>query len=556
MSRIGAFSLVLQAHLTYTHRESDWLPAEDDLVALTVSTYLPLLICLYDLREEGIPFQLTLGLSPLLAEQLSKPQFPDRLEQYISARLVLAERDHRYYAGQSVQLTPFIADDRPAVVIPQADPHLSHLAMQSLHHLVTLREAFIERFNRDIIGALKSLQDTGHLELMTTAATHAYLPLLATPGSLRAQVRAAISAHERLFGQPPRTFWLPECGYRPGIERVLRENACEVFLCETHAITGGEPVGVAAGETFGVFGDIGRLYAMPPRPVAPARAHTTFNAYRVGDVAVIGRDNPTVMQVSGLKLGYPGDFDYCEYFRRSGTSGLRYWRVTGEGVDLTAKEPYYPEWAACKVEQHAEHFAHMVHDQLRQNHEQTGGYGVVLACFDADLFGGRWAEGVQWLRQVFLHLARSPQIDMTTPARYVAAHPPTEPITLPESSRGTGGEHFVWNNGENYWMWQPLHDAEHRMARLAEHYPDSDEITRFVLNQAARELLYAQSSDWWQLLTTGAKAHGTGNFARHLERFSRLAHSVEVGEPDITSARRYFDIGELLPDMDYRWFAP
>ena len=272
---------------------------------------------------------------------------------------------------------------------------------------------------------------------------------------------------------------------------------------------------------------------------------------------MIGRNKRLGLQVWGSELGYQRDFDYRGYHRRAGTSGLRYWRVTGENVDPINRDTYHPDWAAYKIEQHAEHFAHLVGDQLRRyNHSSNGEYGLVTASFTGELFGRWWFEGIAWLGKVLRHLANNPDIDLTTPGRYVAQHPPTQSLDLPESSWGTGGVHFLWNNEENHWMWSPIHDAEERMERLADHFAAPTDAERVVLAQAARELLLVQSSDWEFLVTSDeARAYAIRRFSQHLDRFDWLAESLEEGQPDANAARAWYEQDKVFADIDYRWFS-
>ena len=67
------------------------------------------------------------------------------------------------------------------------------------------------------------------------------------------------------------------------------------------------------------------------------------------------------------------------------------------------------------------------------------------------------------------------------------------------------------------------------MEDLATRFPDSDGTRREVLNQAARELLLLQSSDWPFLVTTlQAKEYAVERFEEHLERFNQLASLAQA----------------------------
>jgi 1,4-alpha-glucan branching enzyme len=561
---VGAFTFVLHSHLPYARLAGRWPHGEEWIHEAAVETYIPLLQTLNDLKAEGVNFRLTLGLTPVLLEQLADPDILRNLEQYLDDKIAAAAADQVYFSSG-----------------PDASVHLKWLAGKYEAEFRQIKQAFIERFNRNLISAFRQLQDEGYLEILTSAATHAYLPLLANDRSLHLQLQAAVTSYQRHFGRAPKGFWLPECAYRPayytedkqqraGLETILARYGITHVFSETHTITGGKPVGVAAGEVLGPYGYIKRRYVIPANPelVVPERPATTFKPYYISDsngghaaashsgVAVIGRNNQTGMQVWSAKLGYPGDFDYREFHKRAGTSGLRYWRVTGVDFELDKKADYQPEWAGYKLDQHAEHFAHLVEDALKEFHKQTGEFGIIASNYDTELFGHWWYEGVQWLGKVLRFLALDKDIDLTTAATFLQQHPPQETLHLPESSWGANGTHFTWDNGETHWMWEVIHAAESRMESLVLRFPDATSDIAVVLNQIARELLLLQSSDWPFLVTTGqAREYAIQRFSQHVERFNTLAASVEAGTPDRTLADSCFALDNIFAEIDYRWYA-
>ncbi len=610
MNALGAFTFVLHSHLPYARLAGRWPHGEEWIHEAASETYIPLLQTLYDLKEDGIRFRLTIGITPILAEQLVDPDVLDHLDQYLDDKIAAAKRDMEYFAGtpapveMMVEMTqpaegdediPPDADDEDAAAkgpIPEpivttvtepvadtANPHLRYLAEWYKNWYEGVKRAFDVRFNRDIIGAFRRLQDEGYIEIITCAATHGYLPLFNRDSTIDAQLKTGIRSYERLFGRRPSGIWLPECAYRPayitakgrvrpGIESYLARNHLRVFFSETHTITGGQPVGVAAGDVIGPYGAIKRRYVIPTSNIMPERPATTYQAYYVSDtaagiaaeqhsgVAVIGRNNRTGMQVWSAEWGYPGDFDYREFHKKAGTSGLQYWRVTEAKGDLAHKDYYHPDWAAYKVDQHAEDFAHLVSDLLRGYHHESGRFGIIASNYDTELFGHWWFEGVTWLGKVLRLLAQDPAVELTTASAYLAQHPPTEVLHLPESSWGSNGTHFTWDNPETHWMWGPIHEGEERMENLVARFPDPTPDETVVLQQAAREALLFQSSDWPFLVTTGqAREYAIRRFSQHLERFDRLAESLEAGRPRRDLAEEYWELDKVFPDIDYRWFA-
>lgn len=618
MTYRGTFMFVLHSHLPYARLAGRWPHGEEWIHEAAAETYVPLLETLYDLAEEGVTYKINIGITPILAEQLADPLILQHFEEYLDERIAAARRDILFFSGLPVDSElPLRAEGRvvvtdekataidarivteqraaveseaeaggnpprPAVVttyepVPTAEPHLRYLAEWYKIHYENVKRAFKHRFGGDLIGAFRRLQDDGYIEIVTSAATHAYLPLLSRDSTIAAQLQVGRVSYQRLFGRRPRSFWLPECAYRPayysrgqlrvGLETFLAEHDYSVFFTEAHTITGGQPVGMAAGDIVGPYGQIKRRYVIPTVSDMPKRDTSTFQAYFVSDsaagegalhhsgVAILGRNAATGQQVWSAHLGYPGDFDYREFHKKAGTSGLKYWRVTGANHDLAVKDYYHPDWAAYKVEQHAEHFAHLVADQLREYYTETGSPGVVVSSYDTELFGHWWFEGVLWLEKVLRHLANDPSIELRTATEYVHAEPPTSVLHIPESSWGAGGNHFTWNNTDTRWMWTPIHDVELRMEGLVIRYPDPTPEERTVLNQIAREALLLQSSDWPFLVTTGqARDYAIQRFNQHLERFTKLADSLDRKQPDVALAEQYYELDKVFPDIDYRWF--
>jgi 1,4-alpha-glucan branching enzyme len=610
MSAFGAFTFVLHSHLPYARLAGRWPHGEEWIHEATSETYIPLLNALYELREEGVKYKLTIGITPVLAEQLADADVLDHLDQYLEDKIARAKQDVLRFRGEEEtvgvrreeavegELPPVdraaveeaLEEDEREGLLPPPEPkpwwvgneHLEYLAGFYQRYYEKIKDSLDRVYNRDLLGAFKRLQDEGYIEVVTCAATHGYLPLLGTDSAIRGQLKAGIQSYRHFFRRAPRAIWLPECAYRPayfddqggvrpGIEHFLSEQSLRVFFSETHLITGGAPVGVAAGEAIGPYGEIKRRYLIPmsvkPRPATPM---TTFRAYYVSDstagpfadqhsgVAVIGRNNETGQRVWSADWGYPGDFDYREFHRKDGVSGLQYWRVTGAKVDLGDKDFYHPDWAENKVRMHAQDYVALVERILQAQWDLGQGFGIIASNYDTELFGHWWFEGVEWLKQVLRLLAGSPKVELTTASEYVAGHPPQEVIHLPEGSWGAGGTHFTWDNNETHWMWAPIHDAEKQMERLANGYQDryDDDLIRGVLNQAARELLLLESSDWPFLVTTGqARQYAVQRFSQHLERFLTLATSVERRTPDGSLAAQLWEKDRLFPEIDFRWWA-
>ena len=559
-SGLGTFTFVLHSHIPYCRLAGRWPHGEEWLHEAIAETYIPLLIALYDLRAEGVPFRITIGLTPVLLEQLADLDIRDHFVQYLDAEIAAANEDIPRF-GEEEQ------------------PHLEYLASYYRDTYRQIRTAFCDRFDSDIVNAFRTLQDEGYCEIITCGATHGYLPLLSRDSSIYAQIKAAVTSYQRYFGRAPRAIWLPECAYRPAyvsdqgitrpaIEEFLAPQGITCFFVETHAIEGGRPVGKAGKEDapLGPYGGISRHYVIPTID-EQGPGGTTFEPYNVvgningltaPPVAAIGRNNRTGQQVWSASWGYPGDADYREFHKKDHLTGLQYWRITGPGVDLAAKDYYHPAWAEHKVAAHASHYVSLIEQEISEYHQRSGRYGIIASNYDTELFGHWWFEGIEWVKQVLSGLASSDTVDLTTASDFLAAHPPEQQVALPESSWGAGGNHWTWDNPDTHWMWEPIHEAESRMETLVELAAGAPADVIAVCNQAARELLLLQSSDWPFLVTTGqAKQYAIERFSSHMERFHRLAdiaQSRQLSEADHGYLAELESLDNIFPDIDYRWF--
>ena len=558
MAKRGAFTFVLHSHLPYARNAGMWPHGEEWIHEAIADTYIPILDSLNDLVDEGIDFKLTIGITPILAEQLADESIIRNFIQYAAERAAWASNDVARFEEDGNQ---------------QAKELAKFYHHWYARHLTNFRD----RYNSDILGAFKKLQDAGYVEVATSAATHGYLPLLSRDSSIYGQIRTGVEVYRRRFGREPKAIWLPECAYRPayeesgngslmrpGLESFLAGQGLEVFFSETHTVEGGRPVGKAAGEAIGLYGAVQRRYKVTVTEDTQTDPGTTFQAYWVGDapgqVAVLGRNNRTGQQVWSGTYGYPGDFWYREFHRKDSVSGLQYWRIGGADVDLGQKPLYEPAEAQKRVVDHAAHFAHLVEELLTGYASETGKFGVISSAYDTELFGHWWFEGADWLKHVLRRLSRSEVVELTTASRIIDEHTPERVLALPESSWGAGGGHFTWLNPDTEWMWPVIHKAERQMEALVAAYPNATGIQRDVLNQAARELLLLESSDWPFLVTTGqAKEYAMERFNEHVARFETLAEFAAAGENLTDDQRTHLaDLQEAdnpFAGIDYREFA-
>ncbi len=558
---IGSFSFIFHSHLPYVRKAGVWPFGEEWLHEALSETYIPLLDVFYNLIEEGAKPKVTIGITPVLAEQLNDPYLSERFQKYMEIRIEKCEKDIERNAS---------------------NPKLRDLAVFYRDFFNKILSSYIDKYNRDVIGAFKKLQDEGFIEIITCAATHGYLPLLGRDSSINAQIKVGVENYKQLFGREPKGIWLPECayrhgyewippvegnyaqrGYRPGIEKFLIENKIKYFIVDTHTIEGGKTMGVYALR----FPVLQKLYQQSVREYKEIKVDepkTTFLPYLLKHnddfVAIVGRNEKAGLQVWSGEWGYPGDGWYREFHKKDSISGLQYWRITGSDVDLGSKELYEPNMVMTRVEENSDHFADMIYSLLKNFKDKIGKNGIVAAPYDSELFGHWWFEGPKWIKRVLKTIERIEKVNSTTISEYLEKFTPDVVIRIPESSWGEGGHHWVWLNQDTYWIWPHIYESEKKMEDLAKKYKDTeDNFIRRVLNQAARELLLLESSDWPFLITTWqARDYASNRFTEHLDSFRNLVDAIEHGRKD-EEFRKYLDTIEekdkIFLNIDFTIYA-
>ncbi len=527
---LGSFALVLHAHQPFVLGYSRWPHGSDWLCEAVVESYLPLLRTLRTLTEHGLSPQLTVSLSPVLCEQLASAQLQEELRVFLDTRL-------RTCAETAAHFRHLNQDD--LVGLTDYWARFYHETLDLLHIL-----------DGNVLGAFRALMEQEHIEIITSAATHSYLPLLSSDESVNLQLHLAVRTHEAHFGRPPRGVWLPECAYRPryhwippvganreqhralrrGLEEYLAECGLQFFLVDNQFVVGGRPLPPYDD----YFPQLATLRDTS-RAGWPQRADTSpYEIYQVASFGAAGeatafiRDPESAVQVWSRERGYPGDPWYLDFHKKHNPGGLHLWRVSDKG-DLSVKAPYVPERARERAQEHAHHFATLVAGIL-QRHQPHGAPGVVCAPYDAELLGHWWYEGPQWLGFLYPEFARQ-KIAAVRCSAYLDRHPPVKTVALPEGSWGEGGDHRTWLNGDTAWTWERLYDSEVEFWTLVHTCPQAQPspLGR-VLCQAARELLLMQASDWQFLITSWtARDYAEQRFTAHYSDFKRLvqiAHRV------------------------------
>ena len=460
-------NFIFNAHLPFVrHPEYPKFLEEDWLYEAMNESYLPLLRMMYRLKNDNVPFRLTFSLSPTLCSMLTDELLNERFLEYLDQHIELGDKE---------------------IERLKDNPEKKDLA-QAFRNEIVLNKAFYQNeCQGNILTAFNQLSNDGLLELITTTATHAYLPVYKDyPIAVNAQIETGVLEHSRNFDKMSDGFWLPECGYYNGLEDLLkRHNISWVSLASQSLI-------LSADE--------------PERgSYSPIRCPNGLYCFI--------RDANLASLVWSPTEGYPADPLYRDFYRDIGFdlqwdyikpyvhepevrsfTGFKYYAVTGDTAD---KVVYDMKKASERASSHARNFIYHVQGRTKGLKALIEMDPVYTVSFDAELFGHWWYEGVQWIEDLVRLVAQTDDISLITPTDFIKTKPIVQTMNPAPSSWGVGGYSAVWvDNTSNAWLYRHIFKALERMTELAERFPAQKSLKQRFLNQAARETLLLMASDW------------------------------------------------------------
>ncbi len=460
----GALALVLHSHMPYVEGFGTWPFGEEWLWEAVACVYLPLLDLL-----DGAP--VTVGLTPVLCDQLEAMR---------------GEPGERYLRFLREVRAPIHAEDA-AGLERGGEPRLATEVRRAADDYTRAERAFEER-GRDVLGAFGALE---RVELWTSAATHALLPLIATDAGLRLQLATGAASHLHRFGSWAGGFWLPECAFVPGLERELAEQGVRAFCVDQTGVEGFDHL---------------RPVATEPGPVA------------------VPIDWQTVQLVWSEHDGYPAHPLYRNYWGRT-VHDLRPWSNAGQ--------PYDHEAALALAREHARDFVGRAATRLEQG-------GLLCCALDTELLGHWWYEGQAWLRAV-LDEAEAQGVRLVTVSEGIEL---VEPVARDLSAS-------TWGHGKDFTTWDAPPVAELAFAaRSAELRTVAAVAGRgaphAALERAARELLAMQASDWSFMVTREL----AGDYPVERMRLHRAALDAALAALTDSAAAPDPHLRALAPHLD------
>lgn len=492
--------LHLHTHMPYVMNHDMWPHGTVWLSEVVCESYLPILEVIQDLHQEGIRPTLSFDFSPILLAQLSHSNALSIFTEYVKQQIEQSEKD----------LDKFSKIPEAVQNIPMGEFWKSFYEerLQTLHGMN----------DSSIIERLRIAEQDGLIEIMTCGLTHAYLPLLDFEQSTRMQIASSVKMHELYFAHKPRAIFLPECGYAPKLigengeyyleDIILEQSINMIVLDQQHSM-----------KYVDSEHDVVRILPESLRPLSQVRLQKT---YKNQSLKVLIRHKSASDKVWSEKSGYPSHSAYLDFHKREFDSTLRYWKVTNHPEYTQEKYPYMMADAKKQAQIDAKEYVEYLEELALSYSEQVNETGVICLAFDTELFGHWWFEGPEFLSNFIREMDRSDILSLKFPSE-IQWNDSIHTVQCSAGSWGMNGTDETWKNASTMWLLDNIHDAEQRFEDRVHSIDINDQLEKRIMDQALRELLLMQASDWPFLITKNqASDYAKERFMQHQDYFTSL----------------------------------
>lgn len=519
----GYVNFVLHSHMPFIrHPEIKDSLEERWLFEVMSECYIPLIQVYDGLLEDKVKFRMTMSITPPLMSMLQDEYLNSRYLNYLNKTIELSEKE---------------------IVRTKNHREKNKVALFYNERAKSIKSTY-EKYENNLMNAFRKYDKLGCVEIITCSATHALLPLiLVNPEAVKAQIATGVQYYIDVMGHEPNGIWLPECAYDYGIDSILKEFGIKYFISESTAIN----------------------YASP-RPMYGTNAPIAAPS----GVCAFGRDMDSSYQVWSDFMGYPGDFNYREFYRDIGfelpmdyikpyinesgirvDTGFKYYKITG---NTEKKDIYNRENAMQKVWEHASHFAGCRHDQINAAADNMDKPPIITCPYDTELYGHWWFEGPDFINAFIRQSAEDwTSYELITPTEYLKKNTMVQCSTPSPSSWGENGDYSVWINPSNHWIYKDIHSCEEIMIRLANTYDKPSKLQERALNQASRELMLAESSDWSFIIKNNTTVdYAIKRINTHIDRFMRLYDEITKNTVEEKQLKKIENMDNIFPKINYK----
>ena len=506
--------------------KGDFTREEHDFFEAISGTYLPLLNVLESLEKGNIPVKINMVLSPTLCGMLADQKLLERYLKWLEKRIDFGKKEiKRCSENEETKNLPVLYHNQDCA----------------------RKTALTEQYKMDILGAFCEFQKRGSLEFLLTGATNAYLPFYASMGeAIRAQIETSIIHHRKYFAKTPAGFWLPELGWAGQLGGFLSEYGFTHTITDTHALVMGTP----PAET-------GSFYPVKTPSGLTVFGRDSIAQHDLDNLINAGSCTYRSCHDAGFELPVKSLRPFFGEGKSRCSTGYRYWTGSIE----KKHQPYNPEAASNCARGAAKTFLKARLSRLEAATEYLDS-PISLCVFDANILLGNWYEGTAFLETLFRETSRGKEPTLCLISDYLSGIKKSSlKVVEPGfSSSLLNGYAEPLLDASNDWAYRHIFRSIHRMVELTERFSADTGLKERALNQAARELLYSQSTDWAKALNPQYqgrvnKDHAQQELEGALRNFTTIYEALgssHVSTEWLTALERKHN---FLPFINHRVFT-
>ncbi len=513
------FVIVVNCHYPYIKFASDAesrYEEENTLVFQQISNvYLPLLRLLSKIKREDLDAKIALVFSASACENLCDEDIKKRYNRWLDNLIELGEKE---------------------VVRTKGDSACNETAKYNLNLALDNKKSFNEVWGCDILKAFAHFARDGYAEILATCGTYLFMPLFADMREvLNAQVESGLYAVRHHFGQSADGFFLPEMGYAPGIEEVLKSYGVNYTILPSQSFLFSE-----SSPRNGIF--------------LPARCLNGLSIFAADDFYEHeGYNRPGVYRNISADLAWELPAKDLAPFTKEGHSRS----ATGWGYKNNADEVYDVKAALLQANEDAEDFFRKKDEILSRAQIYLGedtdvSYSLVFNA--ADMVAG-WSECFVGL-DAFIHAAVENRVKLVSYSDLLAGKFGGQKISpYPAAfSEFPYGENLVSN--KNSWMIRYLRKACERIVDLVSRFPGDGGLKARLLNLGARELLLAQDCSLSKMVDANFYSdYAAEYFKRAVVSFTNVYDALGTNTVSTEWFCALEKLHPVFPWLNYRIFA-
>lgn len=469
-------SLLLNLHHPYIRHSDEtvenYVKENSLLFEKITNLYIPLLNMLSRMDVENLNAKIAVVFSTPLCSLLSDEEVLSQYEAYLDNLIDFGKKE---------------------VVRTKSLKEINRNAVAYLEKILETKRYFCEVYEKNLLLHFGNYAKKGLIEILATCGTYMFMPHFADmPEILNAQVETGLYSVRHYFGVSADGFYIPELGYTPGIEKVLRMYGVNYTILSSQSFLLGQIV-----PEKGIF--------------APARCYNCLSLFATEPLKCTYFENP-VYKNKNKDIAWELELEELKPFIKKGqartSSGFCYWNNSFNDSEMSQKNIkkseniYNYENALSQIQLDADDFVSSYKERLDEASKILKDTDVSMTCvFDDQLLFKNWDEGLLWFENVVRKFV-SEGINVTSFSDLLFDKFSLQKITpfFASGSAESYGEDYL--SSKNGWMLRYLRKACERIVDLAGRFPDDTGLKVRLLNLGSRELLLALSSEWAKMIET------------------------------------------------------